>query len=531
MKRERTKPQAHLDRGRGPRIGRRDVIKGGVSLAATGAVSPLFGSAARADTPKRGGTLIYATGAGSTSDSLDPTTYTDWNMYTTGSAVCNYLVELDENKVPHGELAESWEASKGATRWAFKLRKGIEFSNGKSLTAKDVVYSLSRHIGDDAKSPAKSLLTGIKEIRADGDHTVIVELNEGNADMPVIMTAYQLAIVPEGHNDWGNLIGTGGYVVEDFNPGVRSTFTRNSNYWKSDRAWVDRFEMLVVADTVARTSALLTGSAHVIDKADTKTVAKTEKIPGFTLIQNRGTRYHATAMNARIAPFDNVDFRLALKYGVDREDLLQKVNRGYAVLGNDHPVPPNDPFFNEALSQRTYDPDKAKFHLKKSGHQGTQIALSAAEAAYAGAVGAAELMQQHLKATGIDLTITREPNDGYWSNVWLKKPFCMVEWAVRPTPVMQFSLAFACGAPWADGFYCNDRFEALLTQAKVETEFAKRKDIIGEMQEILSNQGSNHILSFVSALDVYSNNVGGMKEDAAGSTMGTRLAERVWMVG
>lgn len=111
----------------------------------------------------------------------------------------------------------------------------------------------------------------------------------------------------------------------------------------------------------------------------------------------------------------------------------------------------------------------------------------------------------------------------------MTKPFSMVTWGVRATPALHFSIAYACGAPWANGYLCHDRFEQLLKGSKVTVDFDLRKEIFGEMQAIQSNEGANHVFMFESATNIFSPKVGGAMPDAAAPNMGMRVAERVWM--
>ena len=174
--------------------------------------------------------------------------------------------------------------------------------------------------------------------------------------------------------------------------------------------------------------------------------------------------------------------RLALKYGVDREALLKSILRGHGTLGNDHPIAPSVPFHAE-LEQRVYDPDKAKFHLKQAGLDKLSVNLSAADAAFPGAVDAAVLMKEQMAAAGIEINIVREPNDGYWSNVWMKKPWSMCYWGGRPTCDWMFSQAYAEGANWNDTFWSHERFNKLLLAGRGELDAAKRGEIYREMQD------------------------------------------------
>ena len=123
-----------------------------------------------------------------------------------------------------------------------------------------------------------------------------------------------------------------------------------------------------------------------------------------------------------VAPFDNVDVRLALKHAIDREEIVQKILFGTGTPGNDFHVSPNMPYWPD-IEQRVYDPDKAKFHLKKAGMESLSVSLSAADSVLPGAVDMIVLYSEQAKAAGIDIKPVREANDSYWADVWLKKPF------------------------------------------------------------------------------------------------------------
>jgi peptide/nickel transport system substrate-binding protein len=178
--------------------------------------------------------------------------------------LANSLVEIDHENRPVPELAESWEASPDAKQWTFKLRKGVEFHNGKTMDADDVVYSINHHLGEESKSAAKALLKAIADIRKDDKHTVTFILKDGNADFPYIMSDYHLCIMPAG-GDTAAGVFTGAYVLKDFEPGVRAFAVRNPNFFKSDRGHFDEVETIAISDVNARTNALKTGQIDVMN--------------------------------------------------------------------------------------------------------------------------------------------------------------------------------------------------------------------------------------------------------------------------
>ncbi len=253
------------------RIGRREfmarVLACGMALPAATA---LLSGTAMADMPKRGGRVRVALGLGSTTDSLDPATFNDTYMQVVGFGFRNCLTEVSNEDELLGELAESWEASPDASTWTFELRKGVEFHSGKTLDSGDVIASVAHHLAEDSSSPAKGILASIVDMKADGKNVVVFTLGEGNADFPFLLSDYHIGICPvvDGALDWKSGDGTGGYVLQEFDPGVRSFLTRNPNYWKADHAFFDEAEVLSTIDVAARMSALTSGAVDVIDRVD-----------------------------------------------------------------------------------------------------------------------------------------------------------------------------------------------------------------------------------------------------------------------
>ena len=118
---------------------------------------------------------------------------TDAMMYNINWQIRNCLVEIDYRGQLVPELAESWEVSDDATEWVFKLRKGIEFSNGKTLDVEDAIASINLHRGEGSKSGAAGVLAGVEKILADGKDKVVFNLKSGDADFPFILSDYHLA--------------------------------------------------------------------------------------------------------------------------------------------------------------------------------------------------------------------------------------------------------------------------------------------------------------------------------------------------
>jgi peptide/nickel transport system substrate-binding protein len=512
---------------------RRDFMTRAAAMGVTiTAATTMWERAARA-APIKGGHLRLGLAGGSTTDSLDPSPWSDTFMVMLGYGVRGNLVELMPDGSLRGEAADSWNANTGATVWTFKLRKGVEFSNGKPLTAEDVVASLNFHRGDKSKSGAKGLFSAVSDIKADGKDTVVVTLSAGSVDFANSLTDHHVNIMPakDGEADWRSGIGIGPYVIEAFEPGVRALLKRAPNSYK--QAWLDSAEMIGVADVVARQAALTSSRVDLINRADLKTVQILSKRPGLKVEESAGRLHYSLPMDTTAEPFRNKDLRLALKYAIDREAILKTVFSGHGRVGNDQPITPAYPFHNPNLAARTYDLDKARFHLKKSGVDGAvPIGLHTADASFNGAIDLCVLYQQQAAKAGLTLNVVREPSDGYWQNVARKKPWYTSYWSGRATEDAMFTVAYSGASPLNDTRWNNPDFDKILVAARVEADEAKRRQMFYDLQTLTSDDGGALVPIFANS--VYAMTAKVQHEPAVAGNWeldGGRAIERWWMAG
>lgn len=521
--------QAALD----GRINRRDFVKQSTALGLTvAAAGTLANSVALAEGPQKGGNYRVALDDGNTTDSIDPATYESSYQIGQARVFGNYLTEITPDNVAGPDLAESWEASPDAASWTFNIRKGVEFHNGKTVSAADVVDSLNHHRGPDSTSGGSALLANVTDIVAVDANTVRIDLESGSADMPYVMTDYHFLILPsdgEGNLDTSG-IGSGPYVLDSFEPGIESIFHRNPNYFKDGMANFDSVEYHAVADANARESGLVTGQFDSIISVDTKTVDFLAQNPGVRVDEVASGSHATLAMHVDVAPFDDNNVRMALKYGMDRQGAVDVVLRGHGTIGNDHPVAPTMPYYDHDQEQRMYDPDKAMWYLKQSGLDSLAVKFSTSDVPFPGGVDFSVLYQEKAKAAGIDIDVVRESADGYWSNVWLVQPFSLVSWGARPTPDMILSLAYAGGAAWNETHLDNARLNELIVMARAELDDAKRGEMYAEAQMIVSNEGGTIVPFFTNYLFASTPNLARASEGLSGDWTldGYRSAERWW---
>ena len=511
---------------------RRGFLKTTAALGAAGIILPGMGlDAAFAATPKRGGVLRQALRGGATTDTLIGGTLQAAHPINVSWQLRNNLTEIDADGNIVGELAETWEALDGARRWIFDLRQGVEFHNGKTLDAADVIHSLNTHRGEDSGSAVSSIMEVISDIRADGKTRIIVDLERPNVDFAYLMSDYHLVIGPEGTtgDQWDAGIGTGPFILEEWKSGVRAFTTRNPNYFKEGLPYFDAVETLNVADVAARTSALQTGEVDVIENPDLKTLHLLERLPNINILEVGGTRHFPYPMLKTAPPFDNKDVQMALKLAINREEWVEKVLRGHGYVGNDHPVGRNQRFFADTLEQRSYDPDKARFHLKKAGYEDSlNLSLTAADV-YSGGLDGAILYQASAKVAGIGIEVKRVPTDGYWSDVPLSVPWHASSLGGRVTVDWVMSVSYAADAPWNDTGWANERFNKLLVEARGELDEAKRAEMYFEMQQLVRDDCPTVIPAFANLIAATTDKIGTPAKLASNSQLdGLRNCERWW---
>ena len=489
-----------------------------MALGATGALAQ--------DTPKQGGTLRIGLGGGETTDTLDPALADSPVPILITFQWGDTLMRL----VPGGvepSLAESATPNADGSVWTFKVRQGVKFHDGTPMSAKDVVATYQRHSDKDAKSGALGIMEGISKIEQDGE-SVVLTLKTGNADLPYLLGDYHLVIQPGGGKDAPAAgIGTGPYKVASAEAGVRYAFEKNEDDWRKDRGWFDGVEVLVINDATARTSALQSGQVDVINRIDPKVAKLLSRAPNIKVRDVAGRGHYVFIMHTDEAPFDNNDLRLALKYAINRQELVDKILDGYGSVGNDTPINAAYPLFTP-IEQREFDVAKAAEHYKASGHDGSPIELLVADTAFPGAVDAASLFQQSAQEAGIPLTLKRVPDDGYWSDVWNVKPFCASYWGGRPVQDQMWSTAYLSTADWNDTKYRNPELDKLILEARSETDEAKRKDLYHQIGLIVHDDGGVICPMFNDFIDAQSDKLMGWVEDPNGELMAGYLSQKTW---
>ena len=513
---------------------RRDVMgwlmASGVTVAAAGSIAA-GASQALAATPKKGGLVRLASNLHGPSDTLDPILFTQSIDYGRGRMIYNNLVRFNEDLTVGPELATGWEANADATEWTFTLRKDVEWHDGSKFSADDVVYSMMRHLGEDSPSKAKVLVASVAEWVKIDDHTVKAKMNAADAELPIVLGTFHFRVIKNGTTDFSTPVGTGPYTLTEFKPGIRSVHDRNDNYWNDADGgpFVDRYEFFGITDSTARVNALMAGDVHAMTSLDPKTYNQVQDAAGVDMFAVPSGRYPTISCMLDREPGNNPDFVMGLKHLQRRDRILKVIQKDVGSVGNDQPIGPaygagwckeaNDP-------PRAYDPDKAKFHLDKSGITGAELHVAEVGP---GVTDMCLLLQRECSKIGFDLQLKKVPNDGYWGAIWMQKPMNVSNWNMRPSANIMMTLAYKSDAPWNETMWKSERFDQLLSMGRAELDPAKRYEINCEAQKLCSDESGSLIATHSAYVDGVSSKLKGLRRVPVESLGGMEFPEFAWL--
>ena len=484
---------------------------------------------AQAAMPKKGGKITFGWDQHGPADTLDPILFTSTIDYTRGRAGFNNLLQFNDDMTMRGELAEEWSANDNATEFTFKLRKGVTWHDGKPFTADDVVYSMSRHLGADSISKAKGLVNMITEWKKVDSHTVKAILATPNSDLPQILGTFHFKIVQDGGAEkegyFNHPAGTGPFRITEFRPGVRSLHVRNPDYWR-DGPNVDELELFAITDSVARVNALISGDIDIMGNIDPKAIKQVEATDGVEVFSvESGATTHIVAMVDR-EPTNNKDFVLALKHLQNREKLVRSLLKGHGSVGNDHVIGPAYADHCKALPIRPYDPDKAKFHLDKSGVDKAVVHTADVSP---GSTDLCLVLQAEAAKIGLDLEVKKVAADGYWGTTWINAPLHITGWNMRPTANVMMSLMHFSEAPWNETKWMDERFDKLLVEVRGVTDPGLREEMNCEMQTMIHNDAGTILSLHRSYVDAIKSEVKGLPRVPLAAVGGCEWPEFVWL--
>jgi len=418
-----------------------------------------------------------------------------------------------EYRLTNDGLAEEVTAE-AADKWIIRLREGVEFHDGKTVGADDVIYSLLRIIDPDEGLFGKSGLASIDpaNLKKLDERTVEVNLLRADSTIPDQLAQYYNGIVPVEYTRAGAQNGTGPYKVDSFTPGEQSVHVRNDNYWRPEPPPFDQVTVIDFPDPSAQVNALLSGQVEAITDIPFAQIEVAKAQGNLAILESEGGGWLPLCMAIDLEPFNDVRVRQAMRLIVDRQQFVDQVLSGHGRIANDL-YGPFDVSYNSTLPQRAQDLEGAMALLKEAGKEGLVVDLHTTDGA-AGMVDLAKVFAEQAKGAGVTVNVKIDPN--YYGDQYLKLPFSVDFWGTR-TYLAQVAAGSLPDSPFNETHWppSDSNFIELYEQALAEVDTAKRTAIIHQMQELEHEQGGYIIPFFNNLVDAYSTTIQGFQTSRA----------------
>ena len=471
--------------------------------------------------PQRGGTANVAITRPAAL--VDPVTLYNQGGQTTAQIAGEYLCFPRADYTLDPRLAVSWSA-KSPDTWTFVLRQGVSWHDGSPFSADDVVATMNLLTDPSVNSSALSAFKGIfshGNIEKVDDHTVTFHLDNPFVDFPYLVSSfnYNAIILPKnyqvGQFSKGK-IGTGPFILTDYQPETGATFVRNPRYWNPQLPYLDGIKLSYYADDSTIALNVQGGQQQVWPVAPFQTAQALLQNPNLKVIKGESSEYRGLHMRTDQAPFNDVNVRQAVAACLDRDAIVASLLGGSGVAGNDHSFAPVFPLARQAVSsvpQRTQDFAAAKASLAKANlPQGFAATLTTEQ--YLEIPQYAVLIQQACKQAGIVITLNVEPQNTYYGSgdnqPWLQVPMGIVDWGARGVPSQSILPAFTSTGIWNAAHWHNPTFDNLFSQLNSSLDESKRLGIAARMAQLQHQEVPAVIGYWISNLRITSTRINGL---------------------
>ena len=379
--------------------------------------------------------------------SWDPVTSSTGNDINTISLVYASLTQLDEDGVAGPGLAESWEYNETGDEVTFTLRDGLEFTDGTPLDAEAVAASLLRGKTQE-NSLLKDQLATIDDATADSDTEVTLHLVEPDYQVPNLLAGKTGAIVsPTAFEADAAAIptapvGAGPFTIETFVPESNAVLVKNPGYWNADEIHIDRLELSTGTDPSTVIAAIQSGSLDVASLPASK--VEEAKAAGLDVDIIDSLTVSQVDVHNAIAPLDDPKVIEALKYAIDRQEIIDVTSFGIGEVTY-QPFPKGYAAYNPELDDLfAYDPDKTRSLLEAAGYSDGELTIEITAASYSESV--AVLVQEQLKKVGVNSTINLvAPGSSTWQQeVYINRTaqFAIDGTVGRESPVQNLTVVY-----------------------------------------------------------------------------------------
>jgi peptide/nickel transport system substrate-binding protein len=448
--------------------------------------------------------------------SLDPHSLNESLQLDVLGNVFEGLVGRDKNLALVPGLATSWKQT-SPTVWRFELRKGVQFHDGTPFTAEDVLFSMARTQVDG--SDMKAYTNDVKEVRKVNDHTVDIETLRPFPILPELL--YRVNIMSKKWCEANQALkpvdrrknienaasfranGTGPYRVRERQPGVRTVFVRNGNYWGKIDGNVLEVIFTPIGNDATRVAALLSGEIDVMEPVPLQDVERVNASPNTRALTGPELRTIFLGMDQKRDellysnvkgknPFKDKRVRQAFYQAIDIEGIKRTVMRGAATPTGLMIGPGINGFQPDMNKRLPYDPEAAKKLMTDAGYpNGFEVTMNCPNDRYVNDSRICQAVAANLSRIGVKINLAAETKGTYIPKVLRRDTsFYLLGWVASTLDAHDpLNALMACvddkGAGQFNlGAYCNPKLDELTHKVQSETDKAKRNALIREAYKI-----------------------------------------------
>ncbi|MEV7027622.1 ABC transporter substrate-binding protein [Kitasatospora sp. NPDC093558] len=453
---------------------------------------PLAAPSPTASVPPRRGGKLRAAFAGSSAESTSVLQATGSAIdYVRARLIWDTLGEI-EGSAPVWRLAESVEPNADATRWTVRLRDGATFSDGRKLTAQDVLFSLRTLASNPTVQ--SGLLGGLDAGASAVRDPRVLELQlKGPDGFFDLVLAQSMFVFPDGTTDFAHAPGSGPFVLKSWTAGSSSLLTARTDYWGSADGgpYLDQIELLSVADAGARLNGLKAGQfdyAGGLTLTAARAEAQNQALRILTAPQELWSEL-ALTMNLGTDPFTRPEAVQAVKVAIDRETMVRTVTLGYGEVADDA-LGRHQSWYDTSLPRRAHDPDQARKLFP-----GGQLAVRTSDYEY-GTLESATAFVQQAQAAGLTATVDKIPAADYYADIkaLLSTPLQTNLYHAMPLP-LQLSMYYGSKASYPFTGPAGATLDGLITAMHSAVGDAKRTAAVHDVQHYLYDHGGDAVFA------------------------------------
>ncbi|THH34776.1 ABC transporter substrate-binding protein [Aliishimia ponticola] len=440
---------------------------------------------------------------------FDPTQISDLNTSRVARRLYEGLVGLKYGTYDlEPRLAESWEISEDELEYTFKLRPGVKFHDGTDFNAEAVKYSFERQI--DENHPAHGSLTyrgapsylgPIDKIEVIDDLTVKITLKNPSGPFLARTVGMTMRIIsPTALKKYGDDVGqypsgTGPYMLEEWEPGIRTTLAVNPDYWGATPE-IENLIYIPIVEPAARLSALTTGEIDLTVDVPFDSLESIKENPDVELQLGDSAHVWFVALNTQLSdpPFDNVLVRQAMNYAVDKEGIVKDILQGTASVSSGPLSAAYGALQNTDVKKYPYDPEKARALLAEAGHAdgfgNCEFMVPESGSGMQAPIEMGTLIQANLAAVGINCSIQTMEWGAYLKAYREHPQMAQMSWnpPIGDPDIVLNNLLNSSNFPpgWNAGSYKNERVDELVSGAQKISDPDARREMYLEAQTLIA---------------------------------------------